>query len=56
MEALREVAVIKTGFMKGRIIADCTQEIYDLMFEAEMNEISGLILYIDFIITLASMA
>ena len=36
------------GFIQGRNISECTREIYDLMFEAEVCETPGLLLLIDF--------
>ena len=36
------------GFIKGRDISECTREIYDCMYECEVNEVPGLILLIDF--------
>ena len=36
------------GFIKGRNIAECTREIYDFLFEYEVNEVPGMMLLIDF--------
>ena len=38
----------QTGFLKGRLISDCTRLIYDLLFETEKHNIPGLLVSIDF--------
>ena len=36
------------GFIQGKEISECTREIYDCMYDYEVNEDPGLILQIDF--------
>ena len=38
----------QTGFIKGRLLSDCTRLIYDLLHATENQNISGLLMLIDF--------
>ena len=42
------IADTQTGFIKGRYIGENTRLIYDIMNYAEINDIPGLIVLIDF--------
>ena len=44
----RIISKEQKGFLENRSIADCTRLMYDLIFECQLKEISGLILLIDF--------
>ena len=42
------ISVTQRGFIAGRQISDCTRLVYDVMQAAETNNLSGLLLLIDF--------
>ena len=44
----RVISSEQKGFLKGRIISDCTRLIYDLIYSCQSTDTEGLILLIDF--------